>query len=509
VSNPSAYYDHEWGGYKMYYSARDANGVWTVGLVIAPFWDPMKWQHFNKVLDKGLAGSWDSQMVREPSVIYDYGTKIYSMWYAGTASWPVFKIGYAESLDGIVWTKSASNPVFSGTPGGWDGFQVYAPSVVFDNGTYHMFFSGTDDKMSARWSTGHATSSDGIVWTETARNPILIPDGTNDSLDYVGAMNDSGAWKLWYSFGGPYAIGLAELTSDTQLWLDPAIASIPNDNSATQTFTVRIANAVDLYGYQFVITFDPTDLEATAAAFDDSFFANPLGSPPGWDATIDNLTGTVSFARARQNPDPSLSGDGPLATVTFRSKSGAAVGPYKIDFAQNILANMDGDPLSHTTQYAWLTLFGIGNLQGSVDLQGRSDESGGIVTILNASGYLASTTVAANGSWSFTGNPAGSYQVNIEMARYLDAQKGASGGGVTVLAGDTTTLSQVKLLGGDANDDDLVDISDAVIIGSMFGKSGNGITDPRADINNSGSVDISDLVLLGGNYAKTSPVPWP
>ena len=159
----------------------------------------------------------------------------------------------------------------------------------------------------------------------------------------------------------------------------------------------------------------------------------------------------------------------------------------------------DGDPLAHTTQFAWLTLFGVGTLQGSVDLQGRSDEGGGTVTVLNASGYLASTTVAADGSWSFASIPAGSYQVNIEMERYLDAQKGEFGGGVSVLAGNTTTLSAVKLLGGDANNDDVIDISDAVIIGSMFGKSGGDITDPGADINNSGNVDVLDLVLLGGN----------
>ena len=192
-----------------YYSGRDANGVWTVGVVIWP-WPYTEWQHFGKVLDIGAPGTWDSQMVRDPSVIYNEATDTLMMWYAGTSSWPVFKIGYAESTDGLNWTKSGSNPVFSGTPGGWDGFQVYAPSVVWDGSTYHMFFSGTDDKMSARWSTGHATSSDGTAWTETARNPILVSDGPGDSLDYVGAMLDNGTWKLWYSYGGAYAIGLAQ-----------------------------------------------------------------------------------------------------------------------------------------------------------------------------------------------------------------------------------------------------------------------------------------------------------
>lgn len=500
VAAPSVINDG--GTYKMWFMGRDASAVWAIGYATSP--DGLNWTNAGQVLDVGGAGAWDSQMVRDPAVILDGGT--YKMWYAGTASWPAFKIGYATSPDGITWTKDLSNPVFTGTTDGWDGFQVYAPSVVKDGGIYQMYFSGTDNNMSQVWSTGHASSSDGITWTEAVRNPILIPDGTDDSLDYVSAMNDDGTWKIWYSYGGSYAIGLATQTTDTQLWLDPAVASISNDNVTTQTFTVRIANAVDLYGYQFVITFDPANLEATAAAFDNSFIN---GVSYGWDAEIDNTNGEVRYTRFLLNPALPVAGDGPLATVTFRSKVGATAGRYKIDFDQNILSNRDGMPLSHITQYAWLTLYGLGNLAGSVDLQGRTVESGGTVSILNAAGYLASTTIDDAGLWSFTNIPAGSYQVNIEMARYLDAQKGADAGGVTVPSGGTNTLTLVKLLGGDANDDDLVDVSDASIIGGMFGLSGAGLTDVRADINNDGIVNILDLALMGGNYNKVSPVPWP
>jgi predicted GH43/DUF377 family glycosyl hydrolase len=506
------------GTYMMWFSARDANAKWTVGHATSS--DGLSWSKVGKVLDVGGPASWDSAMVREPSVIKDGST--YKMWYAGTALWPVFKIGYATSLDGMTWTKHGSNPIFTGTSGGWDGFQVYAPSVVLDNGTYHMYFSGTDNDMSQKWSTGHATSGDGISWTEASRKPILIPDGTDDSLDYVGAMNDGGIWKLWYSHGGNYVIGLATLTGDTQLWLDPAVGSIPNDNATTKTFTVHIANAVNLYGYQFVITFDKNTLEATAAAFDDSFFDTPLGSPSSWDHFIDNVNGKVYFARTRQHPQPAVNGSGPLATVTFKSKSGAAAGSYKINFEQNLLSDIDGNPLDHSTQYAWLTLYGRGTLQGSVDLQGRANESGGTVTIMNIAGYLASTTIAAaDGSWSFANIPAGVYQVNIEMARYLDAQKGDGDTTVNVPAGSTITLGKVKLLGGDADDTttdavtpnpdagtaDVIDIGDAVIIGGQFGKTTS--FDVRADINNDVKVDILDLSLMGGNYTKVSPVPWP
>jgi len=184
VASPSVINDG--GAYKMWFSARDANNVWTVGYATGT--NETTWTKVGKVLDVGTGGEWDSQMVREPSVIKDGTT--YKMWYAGTAAWPVFKIGYATSSDGTNWTKHSSNPIFTGTPGGWDAFQVYAPYVVIDGSTYHLYFSGTDNNNSQRWSTGHATSSDGITWVEASRNPILIPDGSDDSCDYVSAMND-------------------------------------------------------------------------------------------------------------------------------------------------------------------------------------------------------------------------------------------------------------------------------------------------------------------------------
>ena len=494
------------GTYKMWYAGYDDDGVYTIGYATSP--DGTTWTKVGQVLDVGSPGAWDAQMVREPWVIKDGST--YKMWYEGTSNWPQFEIGYATSTDGVNWTKHASNPVFSGTPGGWDAFQVYAPSVVKDGDTYHMYFSGTDNDMSQRWSTGYATSSDGISWTEASRNPVLIPV-TGDSLDYVSVLNDGGTWKMWYSYPDPeYSIGLATMDGSTELYLDPAVASIPNDNSTTQTFDVKIANASNMYGYQFVVTFDPAHVEATAAAFDDSLFPSSNTYPPsGWDATIDNVNGKVYFARTRLDPGAAVSGSGTLATVMLRSKSGATSGIYKVDFEQTKLADVEGSQLPCETQYAWLTLYGTGGtLEGSVDLQGRSDESGGTVTIVSAAGHTESKQItAADGSWSFTDVPAGSYQVNVEMARYLDAQKGEWSAGVSVSEGGTTTLNTVKLLGGDANDDDVVDISDAGIIGGEFGNAPP--TDDRADINDDNMVDILDLVLMGGNYNQTSPVSWP
>jgi hypothetical protein len=92
------------------------------------------------------------------------------------------------------------------------------------------------------------------------------------------------------------------------------------------------------------------------------------------------------------------------------------------------------------------------------------------------------------------------------MARYLDAEKA----GIEIVAGGTTTLCQVKVLGGDANDDDVINILDLSFIGFRFGRStGDPGWDERADINNDGTINILDIVGAGANFGKTSPVPWP
>ena len=54
----------------------------------------------------------------------------------------LYGIGYAESDDGLSWTKNPE-PVLD--PGlGWEDWLVYHPSVVFDGSDYHMWYSAHD-----------------------------------------------------------------------------------------------------------------------------------------------------------------------------------------------------------------------------------------------------------------------------------------------------------------------------------------------------------------------------
>ncbi len=143
-------------------------------------------------------------------------------------------------------------------------------------------------------------------------------------------------------------------------------------------------------------------------------------------------------------------------------------------------------------------------LAGAVNLQGRTDHSGAVITLWTGPTPVYSTTTDVTGAYTLTVT-AGTFNVTVEMDQYLDAAQA----NVFVQAGSSITLDAVTLLAGDVNDSDKINIYDMTLIGSHYGlTSGDPEWDPRADVNNDGTVDLQDLVLAASNYQKTSPVPW-
>ena len=79
----------------------------------------------------------------------------------------------------------------------------------------------------------------------------------------------------------------------------------------------------------------------------------------------------------------------------------------------------------------------------------------------------------------------------------------------TELSTAQTTLSTLVLLGGDANNDDIISLADATCIGSDLGTTTSSCVGNSAssDVNGNGQIDLVDLVLMASNYSKTSS-PW-
>jgi len=157
----------------------------------------------NPVLDVGPPGSWDDVQVRPGAVILDGGT--FKMWYTGhNGSTGV--IGYAESSDGIHWTKHPE-PVLGeqSYPGAWDS-QAADPWVIFDGTLYHMWYSGGSPP---DWAIGYAFSTDGISWSRHRGNPVVT--ASRDAFN-MPVVFDGSTWHGWYVLG--YGQGLNYATSD-------------------------------------------------------------------------------------------------------------------------------------------------------------------------------------------------------------------------------------------------------------------------------------------------------
>jgi len=157
------------------------------------------------------------------------------MWYRGqdVGITPLTtRIGYATSLDGVIWIKyddpntvnpphAESDPVMNpGDPGSWDSVWILHPTVIFDGTTYHMWYMGWDGNIPR---IGYATSPDGINWTKyddlitvnppfAESDPVMNP-GDPGSWDVAAVFSpsviyDGTSYHMWYSGGDSLNSGL-------------------------------------------------------------------------------------------------------------------------------------------------------------------------------------------------------------------------------------------------------------------------------------------------------------
>jgi hypothetical protein len=89
-----------------------------------------------------------------PCVIFDGARRRYRMWYSVRGD--TYRLGYAESHDGIVWERQDRDVGLSPSSEGWDSQMLTYPMVFDDRGTLHMLYNGNDY---GRTGIGMATQS--------------------------------------------------------------------------------------------------------------------------------------------------------------------------------------------------------------------------------------------------------------------------------------------------------------------------------------------------------------
>jgi hypothetical protein len=133
------------------------------------------------------------------------------MWYLSCTHWSVvdgtprhhYHIKYAESDDGIDWRRSGRVAVDFANPA---EYAISRPSVVKDHDRWRMWYS----YRGARYRIGYAESPDGIVWTrhDDQAGIDVSPRGWDaEMIEYPFVFDHRGARYMIYNGDGYGATG--------------------------------------------------------------------------------------------------------------------------------------------------------------------------------------------------------------------------------------------------------------------------------------------------------------
>jgi sucrose-6-phosphate hydrolase SacC (GH32 family) len=176
VYAPDVHFDQ--GKLRMWYGGQGKDGHDRIHYAESS--DGLTWSKRGVVFDDATANH-----VNDPSVI-PLGDH-YLMLYTVAGSGVTDRIDVATSQDGLTWRR-LDTAIKPGANGTWDSLLVGRPSVLLDEGVFKMWFDGRKDlplaapdptaakSPNSRRAVGYATSNDGIHWKKHDGNPVFAQD---------------------------------------------------------------------------------------------------------------------------------------------------------------------------------------------------------------------------------------------------------------------------------------------------------------------------------------------
>jgi len=346
----------------------------------------------------------------------------------------------------------------------------------------------------------------------------LFQNNNGYGVNNASANSYEVKYNSWGDISGPTTGDGINGTPDYDPWTHVALFTDWVSGAGSSPVTHKVAvgshimyevkmDAWKVYGADFDLKFDQTLLNVVLVS-DDGLFTHQ----DDCNLSYDNATGVVSFCGYCTSP---LDGSAQnLFQVTFQ---GVAAGVSALDLDETDDAfNMKPPDGASSNIYASalpdgsVTVYPIFTVTGRIDLQGRADDTGAVMTFGTGTNQVYGPfTFSASDYWgSISANNVveDTYPITVSMDRYLDVIS-ASGKSVAISAAKTA-LNTVVLLGGDATNDEFIDVLDLTAIGGAFGTiDDDSYWNPNAVINADDVVNILDLVLAGGNFDATSP-PW-
>ncbi len=189
VFSPCVLFNPDSARYEMWFSATpgpQSDPTWrpySVGFAVSN--DGIHWEMHSSPVLSPSPGAWDSFTTDAPEVLRENGQ--YKMWYSSyNGNSLIGYLGYATSPDGIHWKKYSGNPIFGPGTAAWEAAGPYSCNVVPTRGGYKMWYDGYNLSIT-KWKIGYAESPDGITWMrDTVNNPVLDV-GSTGQWDDVGA----------------------------------------------------------------------------------------------------------------------------------------------------------------------------------------------------------------------------------------------------------------------------------------------------------------------------------
>ena len=322
----------------------------------------------------------------------------------------------------------------------------------------------------ARWGhiAGYSASSDRMI-VAMGRNEEVSPSLFND------------VWVL----------SVASPSGDTAISITPSLEIVAV--GAETVIEIRADNVQNLYGAQLELSFDPVLLEVvdaydtvTGVQVEDGDFLNP-------DTTIhnavDNGAGTIRYTVSLQGNKLGVSGSGVLARIRLR---GLAVGTSAIDLTNVVLSDPNSGAIQSTQNDGQIEVKTV-QVSGKVLLERRASNAGVDVCVA-----AQCVTATEDGSYTLLHVPT-SETIAFRTQGYMRSEVTYSGA-----LGDNIAIADVALLGGDVNQDDIIDITDANLIGQAWNSTPiDSHWDPRADITNDDVVNILDMVAVQRNWQQS------
>ena len=222
--------------------------------------NPGEWSRYsgNPLITEGPPGAWDDHGATFASVIWDDRTNEFRMFYHGFSFSGVHQIGLASSTDGLHWTKSSRNPILTPTPGAWDSQQVRVPMVWKEGiNDYRMIYTGVGGGVT---QAGYAYSSDGVNWTKYPTPVFNDPNWAHDQTENWGVIKVGSQYLMWYSnLGAPRESGIA-VSTDLIHWTpyqpDPIFKSSGNPSDDRYSQFCPFSFKYGNYYYVLVPSYD-------------------------------------------------------------------------------------------------------------------------------------------------------------------------------------------------------------------------------------------------------------